>query len=228
MRDNAVRDQHRLDAIACCAAEHVSRLTCRRSKATSDRRSTPCATSCGEAASALGRSRPDAMTEALNKARDLARGMESMDQRMRERAQQGRQGQQGQQGQQGNEASKGTQASAGVAAGFTRIRSRRDSRAQQGQQGSAGPAGFSSGQQGQGQGQAQEGQQGRQGGSNEGQRTAGWTWRRRRHVGRLAKWWRRMRRPPARSSVARGRPSVPRRGPSMGQSGRAASPPAAG
>ena len=52
-----------------------------------------------EAASALGRSRPDAMTEALNKARDLARGVESMDQRMRERAQQGRQGQQGQQGE---------------------------------------------------------------------------------------------------------------------------------
>ena len=44
-----------------------------------------------EAASALGRSRPDAMTEALNKARDLARGVESMDQRMRERAQQGQQ-----------------------------------------------------------------------------------------------------------------------------------------
>ena len=38
-----------------------------------------------EAAGALGRTRPDAMTEALNKARDLARGMESMDQRMQVR-----------------------------------------------------------------------------------------------------------------------------------------------
>ena len=40
-----------------------------------------------EAASALGRSRPDQMTEALDKARQLARGLESMDQRTRERAQ---------------------------------------------------------------------------------------------------------------------------------------------
>jgi hypothetical protein len=104
-----------------------------------------------EAAGALGRSRPDAMTEALNKARDLARGMESMDQRMRERAQQGRQGQRG---AQGNETSKGAQASKG---------------SQQGSQGSE--AQGSQGQQGQ-QGQAQQGQQGGQGGSNEGQRTA--------------------------------------------------------
>jgi hypothetical protein len=102
-----------------------------------------------EAAGALGRSRPDAMTEALNKARDLARGMESMDQRMRERAQQGRQGQRG---AEGSEASKGTQqASKG---------------SQQGSQGSE-----AQGSQGQ-QGQAQQGQQGGQGGSNEGQRTA--------------------------------------------------------
>lgn len=55
----------------------------------------------GEAASALGRSRPDQMTEALDKARQLARGLESMDQRTRERAQAERNRQQGQQGQQG-------------------------------------------------------------------------------------------------------------------------------
>ena len=50
-----------------------------------------------EAESALGRSAPDAMGQALDKARELARGMESLDQRMRERAQRG-QDQQGQQG----------------------------------------------------------------------------------------------------------------------------------
>src|SRR4029453_11164934 len=101
-----------------------------------------------EAAGALGRSRPDSMTEALNKARDLARGMESMDQRMGERATQGRQGQQG---QQGNDPAKGTQASKGSQQGS------------QGQPGSQGEQG-SRGQQGQGQqGQAQEGQQGGQG-----------------------------------------------------------------
>ena len=114
-----------------------------------------------EAASALGRSRPDAMTEALNKARDLARGVESMDQRMRERGQQGRQGQQQaskgspqgsqSQGQQGQEGQQGQQA-----------------QGQQGQQGSEGQQGS----QGQGQqGRAQQGQQGGQGGSNAGERT---------------------------------------------------------
>ena len=81
-----------------------------------------------EAASALGRSRPDAMTEALNKARDLARGVESMDQRMRERAQQGRQGQQGQQGQQGMIPPKARRRRRGRSR-VHKDRSRRDSRA---------------------------------------------------------------------------------------------------
>ena len=58
-----------------------------------------------EAESALGRSAPDAMGQALDKAAELARGMESLDQRMRERAQRG----QNQQGQQG----RGQQARAG-------------------------------------------------------------------------------------------------------------------
>ncbi len=49
-----------------------------------------------DAAAALGRTKPDSTTAALDKARELARGMESLDQRMRERA-----GQQEQQGQQG-------------------------------------------------------------------------------------------------------------------------------
>ena len=47
-----------------------------------------------DAAAALGQTKPDATTTALDKARELARGMESLDQRMRERT-----GQQGQQGQ---------------------------------------------------------------------------------------------------------------------------------
>ena len=109
-----------------------------------------------EAAGALGRSRPDAMTEALNKARDLTRGMESMDQRMRERAQQGRQGQRGQ----GNESAQGAQASKGSPQGSQGSEGSQS----QGSQGSRGSQGQ--------QGQAQEGQQGGQGGSNEGQRTA--------------------------------------------------------
>lgn len=109
-----------------------------------------------DAASALGRTRPDAMTEALDKARELARGTESMGQRMRERAQQQRaqgsdqQGQPGRQGQAGREGEQGQQG-------------------QQGQQG--GQRGQQGGQQGQ-QGSQGQGQQGGQGGRNDGQRTA--------------------------------------------------------
>jgi hypothetical protein len=113
-----------------------------------------------EAAGALGRSRPDAMTEALNKARDLARGMESMDQRMRERAQQGRQGQRG--ADSGQQASKESQQGAQES-------QQGEQGSQQGQQGSQGSRG-SQGSQGQ-QGQAQQGQQGGQGGRNDGGRT---------------------------------------------------------
>jgi hypothetical protein len=116
-----------------------------------------------EAAGALGRSKPDAMTEALDKARDLARGMESMDQRLRERAQQARQGQQGAQGQRGQQP--GQQASRG----------QQGQEGQQGQQGQRGQQG-QQGQQGQEGQQGQDGQQGQrgqggQGGSNDGQRT---------------------------------------------------------
>lgn len=64
----------------------------------------------GEAASVVGRTKPDAMGQALDKARQLARGVESLDQRMRERAQQSQQGQ-GQQGQpgQGQQGQRGQQ-----------------------------------------------------------------------------------------------------------------------
>ena len=120
-----------------------------------------------EAESALGRSAPDAMGQALDKARELARGMESLDQRMRERAQrgqdqqgqqgrgqQGRSGQEGQSGQQGQRGQQGQQGQAG----------QQGQGGQQGQQGQQGQ----SGQQGQG---GQQGQQGGEGGRNAGNRT---------------------------------------------------------
>ncbi len=107
-----------------------------------------------QAASALGRpSQADAMNQALDKARQLARGVDSLDQRTRER-QQGQQGQPGQQGQQG-QGGQGQQGQQG--------------RGQQGQQGQGGQ-----GQQGQqGQGQQGQGQQGGQGGRNTGDPTQG-------------------------------------------------------
>jgi Domain of unknown function (DUF4175) len=117
-----------------------------------------------EAEDALGRSAPDAMGQALDKARELARGMESLDQRMRERAQgqqgrgqrgqRGQQGQEGQQGQQGQQGREGQQGQAGQ-------------QGQSGQEDQAGPQG----QQGQRGQQGQQGQGG-QGGENAGQRTA--------------------------------------------------------
>jgi hypothetical protein len=71
----------------------------------------------GEAARSLSRSDADAMGETLDKARQLARGLESLDERMRERAGQrgerqgnrGEEGQQGQSGQQGQESREGQQ-----------------------------------------------------------------------------------------------------------------------
>jgi hypothetical protein len=125
-----------------------------------------------EAENALGRSAPDAMGQALDKARELARGMESLDQRMRERAQRGQQGrgtqpgqqpgQQGQQGggQQGQQGQEGQQGQQG--------QGQQGQAGQQGQQGQQGQGG-QQGQEGQ---QGQQGQQGGQGGQNTGQRTA--------------------------------------------------------
>src|SRR5205085_7286767 len=88
-----------------------------------------------DAASAVGKqSKADSLARAADKTRDLVRGMESLDQRMRDRAQQAR-GQQGkgqQQGQQGQEG-KGQQGQEG--------------KGQQGQQGQSGQQG-SEGQQG--------------------------------------------------------------------------------
>jgi hypothetical protein len=58
----------------------------------------------GEAASAVGNSKGDAASQALERARQLAQGMESMGERM----QQGRQGERGQQGQQGQQSQNAT------------------------------------------------------------------------------------------------------------------------
>ena len=110
-----------------------------------------------EAAAALGASaRTDQMASALERAQDLARGLESMDQRMRERSgrnadqraqQQGREGQRGEQGQQGQQ-------------GQNRDQQGERGEGQEGQQGQRGQQGQQSGQ---GQGQGQRGEQGQQG-----------------------------------------------------------------
>jgi hypothetical protein len=98
----------------------------------------------GQAQSALGRpNQADAMNRALDRARQLARGVDSLDQRMRER-QQGQRGQPGQPGQPGQSGQPGQPGQPG----------------QQGQQSS--PAA---------QGQGQAGQRGGQGGTNNGGRT---------------------------------------------------------
>src|SRR5713101_2482444 len=78
----------------------------------------------GDAAGTVGKaSKQDAVARAADKTRDLVRGMESLDQRMRNgqqgskgqqsqqqgKGQQGKEGQQGQQGQQGSQGSQGQQ-----------------------------------------------------------------------------------------------------------------------
>lgn len=73
----------------------------------------------GEAASAVGNSKADAATQTLERARQLAQGMESMGERMQQgqQSQQGQQGQrgqqQGQQGQQGQQSQQGQQGQRG-------------------------------------------------------------------------------------------------------------------
>jgi hypothetical protein len=102
----------------------------------------------GEAQAAFGQAdKQDAVERAVDKTRDLVRGMESLDQRMRDKAQQnarnGQQGQNGQQNARGQQSGQDGQQSA-----------------QQGQQGQ-------SGQQGQQGSQGQNGQQGQQGGQGQ-------------------------------------------------------------
>jgi hypothetical protein len=106
----------------------------------------------GEASAALGKpGEGDQRAEAIDKARRLARGLESLQERTRERAQ-GQNGQQqgqqqaGQQGQQGEQGQQGQQGQSGQ-------------QGQQGQQGQSGQQGQQAGQGGQGQqGQGQQGQ----------------------------------------------------------------------
>jgi hypothetical protein len=137
-----------------------------------------------QAASALGKpSQADVMGQTLDRARQLARGVDSLDQRMRERQQrqQGRQRQPGQEGE--GQQAQGQQGQQGEG------RQGQQGEGQQGQQGEGqqgqegqgqqgrgqqGQGQQGQGQQGQGQqGQGQEGQQGQggQGGSNDGSRT---------------------------------------------------------
>ena len=94
------------------------------------------------ASDAIGENQADRRAEALDRARDLSRGVESLSRRLGERGEQGQQGQ-GQQGQQGQ-----------------------DQQGQQGQQGQGQQGQEQQGQQGQ-QGQGQQGgQQGGQGGAD--------------------------------------------------------------
>ena len=113
-----------------------------------------------DAANTVGQQGRDKSTEALDKARDLARGMDSMGQRMAERARQGEQGEQGAKGANGANGAKGANGANGA-------------EGQQGQDGKPGQDGKSGKEgQGQGQGQGQGGQQGQgqQGGNGGGGR----------------------------------------------------------
>jgi len=113
----------------------------------------------GEAQAAFGQAdKQDAVGRAVDKARDLVRGMESLDQRMRDKAQQSARGQQGQNGQQGQQNARGQQ------------QSQQGQQGQQGQPGQNGPQGQQGQQGSQGQGGQQGGQQ--QAGGQQGGRTA--------------------------------------------------------
>jgi hypothetical protein len=114
----------------------------------------------GEAQGALGQGTDNAgnrMENALERARRLARAAESLQERTRERAQQGQNGRQGQQGQNGQQAQNGQQQGQGQQqAQNSQGQQGQGQQGQQGQQGSQG----SQGSQGQGGQNAQGGQQG--------------------------------------------------------------------
>ncbi len=117
--------------------------------------------------------------QAADKTRDLVRGLESMDERMRQRAEQGgaagqgaeqgRRLQQGQSGQQGQGQAQGQQGQAGQGQAQSQQGQQGQGQAQ-GQQGQQGQG--QQGQKGQGQGQGQQGQQG-QGQGQQGQQGQG-------------------------------------------------------
>ena len=116
------------------------------------------------AGDAIGENQADRRAEALDRARDLSRGVESLSRRLGERGDQGQQGQ-GQQGQQGQgqqgQQGQGQQGQQGQG---------QQGQGQQGQQGQGQQGQGQPGQQGQGQpGQGQQGgQQGGQGGQDRG------------------------------------------------------------
>ncbi|MGE4056691.1 MAG: DUF4175 family protein, partial [Vicinamibacterales bacterium] len=102
----------------------------------------------GQAAEAFGEAEAqNALDRALEQTRDLVRGMESLDQRMRDRAERGQDGREGQAGQQGEQGQQGQQGQAGQQA-------QNGQQGQQGQQGQAGQQGQQGGQPGQGNAQA--------------------------------------------------------------------------
>jgi Domain of unknown function (DUF4175) len=119
------------------------------------------------AQSAFGQAnKQDALGKASDRARDLVRGVESLGQRMQDRAQQAQRGQQGQQGQQNNQ--RGQQNGQQGQQGQQSQQSQSGQQGQQGQQGQAGQSGQQGGQSGQ-----QSAQGGQNGGQQGGDRNAG-------------------------------------------------------
>jgi hypothetical protein len=118
----------------------------------------------GQAQAAMGQgNKSDRMANNLDRARNIVRGVDSMQNQMRQ-GQNGQQGQQGRNGQQNQNAQQGQRGQQG----------QQGQQGQNGQQGQSGQQGQGQqGQQGQGQGQGQQGQQGGQGGGQRGDNYAG-------------------------------------------------------
>jgi hypothetical protein len=116
----------------------------------------------GEAGAALGnQSKKDALGRAADKAGDLVRNLQSINERMRQQQAQARSGQQGQQGQRNGQSQQGQQGGQQQGQG----QQAQNGQGQQGQQGQGQQGQGQQGQQGQGQqGQQGQGQQGQQGG----------------------------------------------------------------
>jgi hypothetical protein len=125
------------------------------------------------AAEAVGRQARNRDGDALDRARDLVRGADSLGQRMQERAR--RQGQRGQEGQEGQESREGDQRGQDQQGAEGR-QGERGQPGQQGQQGQSGQPG-AEGQQGGAEGsQGQAGRDGQRGGTADGRDGGGDTW----------------------------------------------------
>ena len=167
LRDNRVRDKIRYSGavvrsgMAQSDAENFEREIGSNLQALQDK--------LGEAQAALGNTRPDPQSQALQRAQELSRNMESLGERARER--QGQQGQKGEQGQ-GQQDARGQQGQGQQGQGQQDARGQGQP-AQAGQQGQGQQDARGQGQQGQGQqGQGQQGQQG-QGQGQQGQQGQG-------------------------------------------------------